>query len=953
MKQKLFTLLTLLVLCVTGAWADSKEFVAGTGTGQINVSSGSGSANVSSTPVTINVNAPGGKTQARQIWKDGGTAKNEQAFQMGSNAGSTPTSKYIEVTVSEGYKITGLTIRGAANGTSATTYTAYCWAGEFSTAAGAVIGTGEFAFPNYNGSDDGANISMSSIAEGTRTIRIYKQVKYDSSTKTIDGSKGSNTPSSSPSNVNIAKITVTYEATSSATMLSSPEISATASGTVTIGAVTNATKITYTTDGTNPTTSSTTYIEPFDVADGTTVKAIAIGDGTNYNNSNVATKVVYYTGIKVATPVIKTYNGSVGITCTTPNATIQYSTDDGTTWATYARTFTLAADATVKAKATRTDCTDSDVASEDVEVVSNGWNKTIYLPYTLFNVGKREGTDENNLLTGKTGTAAEGYSIAITGRDDKELQSGSNITVNGTSMQSMKVSNGAQNTLTIPAGVTVKGITFYSYNNYTDPTYVHGWKEVNGTSYQDSSSDSYYGNIPLQGNSNFTDYLTNPDSRTYSINNITDGGTITFTNAGNQICYLIGVHIVAPEYTVTYYGNGNDEGTAPTDEDSPYAEGTQVTVLGAGTLAKNGAVFTGWNTEADGSGTGYAAGAKFNITANTELYAQYNVVTGTAIIKATLTGAKAATVTGTIGGTADVNVYAPDPDSGNGCKFGGSSNYVGITLSAGTFLTGDIINVHTTRTAQQGTIIIYDSDKSTILYNTGTVGNGTAGAVENQDNKFVMPAAINGKSTLYVCRTSSNNWNGYVDFIEVSRPNATIKLNASGYATYSAASDFTVTGAKAYKAALNTTDNKITCTEVDAVPAGAGVLLFGEANAAVSIVTTTGAAALADNDLKGTTKADGTLAAKEGGKFYYSLSGNTFKKFTGDAFIANKAYFASGSDLSLSAKAFTIVFDGETTGINGIEEVAPVTKTRKVVKNGRLVIETANGEYSVSGARVK
>lgn len=933
MKQKLFTFLTLLVLCVTGAWAQTEN--EGDYSTQVISADGKTSTWTFITP-SSQVNVPTSETEDNDIiYAPSGSSK--MRFSSSNQfSWSGQSSGYIYVPAGSSGTIS-MTVKGSSDTRFLQLYIDGTNAGE--------------SYRLYSKLNSGGGIS-SDGKKGPQSFSFTSAQLTTKDSKTYLHFKDNNTE------MKITSFTVTLTTGTYATgaaALTAPEISSTSGGTVTIGAVTNATKVTYTTDGTDPTATSTTYTAPFDVADGTTVKARAIGDGTNYSNSTVASKVVYYTGIKVATPVIKTYNGSVGITCSTPNATIKYSTDGGTTYNDYVRTFTLSANATLQAYAIRTDCTNSDEASAEVTIVSNGWNKTVYLPYTLFDVGKREGTDKNNLLTGKTGTVAEGYSIAITGRDDKDLQSGSNITVNGTSMQSMKVSNGAQNTLTIPAGVTVKGITFYSYNNYTDPTYVHGWKEVNGTSYQDSSSDSYYGNIPLQGNSNFSDYRTNPDSRTYSINNITDGGTITFTNAGNQICYLIGVHIVAPEYTVTYYGNGNDEGTAPVDEKSPYAEGTTVTVLGGGTLAKTGCEFTGWNTSADGNGTSYAVGATFNITGNTELYAQYKQVAGTAIIKATLTGTNTAEISGTIGGSYDVNVYAPDANQGGGCKFGGAGKYVGITLSSGSFKTGDIINVHTTTTAQQGTIAIYDTDKSTILYNTGVyTTSGTAGEIEDIDNKFTLPAAVNGKSTIYICRTSDNKWNGYVDFIEVTRPNAVVTLNAAGYATYSAASDFEVySGAKAYKAVLNTADNKITCSEIEGkIPAGAGVLLYGDANAIVTLFNTTGATALEDNDLKGTTTASGSLATMEGSKFYYALSGDTFKHYTGAAFVANKAYFES--DTELNSKAFTIVFDGETTGINAIEEVAPVTtKTRKVVKNGRLVIETANGEFTVSGARIK
>ena len=76
-------------------------------------------------------------------------------------------------------------------------------------------------------------------------------------------------------------------------------------------------------------------------------------------------------------------------------------------------------------------------------------------------------------------------------------------------------------------------------------------------------------------------------------------------------------------YTITYNGNGNTGGSAPTDSNSPYATGSTVTVLDKGTLAKDGYAFTGWNAAANGSGTQYAPGATFSINTNTILYAQW------------------------------------------------------------------------------------------------------------------------------------------------------------------------------------------------------------------------------------------------------------------------------------------------------------------------------------------
>lgn len=82
---------------------------------------------------------------------------------------------------------------------------------------------------------------------------------------------------------------------------------------------------------------------------------------------------------------------------------------------------------------------------------------------------------------------------------------------------------------------------------------------------------------------------------------------------------------VPPTHTVTYNGNGNTGGSAPSDVSSPYTEGDTVTVLGnSGTLVKTGYSFAGWNTAANGSGTDYAPAATFAMgTGNVTLYAKW------------------------------------------------------------------------------------------------------------------------------------------------------------------------------------------------------------------------------------------------------------------------------------------------------------------------------------------
>jgi hypothetical protein len=76
--------------------------------------------------------------------------------------------------------------------------------------------------------------------------------------------------------------------------------------------------------------------------------------------------------------------------------------------------------------------------------------------------------------------------------------------------------------------------------------------------------------------------------------------------------------------TMAYNGNGNTGGTAPSDGSTPYTSGDTVSVVGnTGSLTKTSAVFNGWNTKANGTGTAYSAGDSFTITAPVMLFAQW------------------------------------------------------------------------------------------------------------------------------------------------------------------------------------------------------------------------------------------------------------------------------------------------------------------------------------------
>lgn len=134
---------------------------------------------------------------------------------------------------------------------------------------------------------------------------------------------------------------------------------------------------------------------------------------------------------------------------------------------------------------------------------------------------------------------SNGFTLQITGNETKTIGNGKNLNINGTDYQSMKVSNGAQNTLTLPAGKVAKDITFYSYVNKDAATDRDSyWKEVAGVNYDATTSGGLF--------QCFNTDLSNPDKRTYDFgeNRL---NAITFTNTGEQCCYVIEITIAAGE----------------------------------------------------------------------------------------------------------------------------------------------------------------------------------------------------------------------------------------------------------------------------------------------------------------------------------------------------------------------------------------------------------------------
>ena len=220
--------------------------------------------------------------------------------------------------------------------------------------------------------------------------------------------------------------------------------------------------------------------------------------------------------------------------------------------------------------------------------------------------------------------------------------------------------------------------------------------------------------------------------------------------------------------------------------------------------------------------------------------------------------------------------------------------------------------------------------------------------VTNSGNKFTLSTPANEI-------TYSTGSNFRIDKVKLTIA-APVTISTAEYATFVNAThalDFSETGITVYTAEDKATSVGLNEVTSGKVPANTPVVLYkaGADGTAINVPVIASADAISGtNDLHvvgegGLTGVDNIFVlSKKNNKVGFRLWDKT------QTLNAGKIYL-QGKD-SYGAREF-LAFDGTTTGINGVEEIAPVTKTRKVVKNGRLVIETANGEFTIDGARMK
>lgn len=138
-----------------------------------------------------------------------------------------------------------------------------------------------------------------------------------------------------------------------------------------------------------------------------------------------------------------------------------------------------------------------------------------------------------NELTGADIAAGDGWKMQITGNATKTLSNGSDITIDGQNYKSIKLSNGAQNTITIPEGYVANAVTVYSFLNVDAirAGRICYFKEVDGEAIA-KPADNY-----LTVLRNGKNAVANPDVSYFKLKGTEN--SFTLTNDGEQACVVL------------------------------------------------------------------------------------------------------------------------------------------------------------------------------------------------------------------------------------------------------------------------------------------------------------------------------------------------------------------------------------------------------------------------------
>ena len=298
-------------------------------------------------------------------------------------------------------------------------------------------------------------------------------------------------------------------------------------------------------------------------------------------------------------------------------------------------------------------------------------------------------------------------------------------------------------------GISGEDITLYLIWQSTAPTYkvsYSGNGASGGSVPSDSNSYSQGASVTVKANTgslvksgyNFVGWATTSSASTPTF--AVTGSNVNPPNfnmpTSNVTLYAVWQ---VPQATVTYNGNGQTSGSAPTDTNSPYVSGAVVTVLGnTGNLVRTGYRFLGWNTSQSATTAQYTAGNTFTITQNTTLYAIWKQ-----------------TFTLTYNGNGNTSGSAPNDnsspyDTGSTVTVLGNTN--NLVKTDHTFLGWSTSNSATSAQYTQGSTFtitqnttlyaVWQPNSSPTYKVTYNGNNNTGGSVPTDNNNYVNGATV-------------------------------------------------------------------------------------------------------------------------------------------------------------------------------------------------------------------
>lgn len=284
----------------------------------------------------------------------------------------------------------------------------------------------------------------------------------------------------------------------------------------------------------------------------------------------------------------------------------------------------------------------------------------------------------------------------------------------------------------------------------------------------------------------------------------------------------------------------------------------------------------------------------------------------------------------------------------NGLKFESSSGIVTISLPE------NAINATVTLlSSASATSLKLDGTSTTVSF-TGDTSNGYTTTINIPDSYAAGIYTIakgSGSPIIYKITLT-------YDLPSDTKITLTTTSNMDGWRTfYDATQDYEVdANTKIYVAATSGTTGYVTLSEVAAteIPHGEAVILKTSAGDHKMVLTkTTGAATLGANVL---TVTDGTNNVDGYRLGYKATPGVAFFKYTTTTAPAAGIVYIDKNDVNTGAGApefLAFNFGSETTAIKTVNAEKASVAPRKMLKDGRIVIETAEGTFLMNGSRVK